>query len=195
MVDEGMQRGGEGAAKSSFWESFDRELAEINAALERLQKETPAVPAQPGNQTAPAERVRRKRPKARRGKQATPAPAPEAEALGDTANVAADRPKTESTPASEPVQTASAAPPLPTGTDLSDARNFGVMPPTANLEPGTASPEDYRKRLAQDLAFANKVLHTSGVTAAVWREWRAFFKAAQERLRALTPGRGDEVEE
>lgn len=59
------------------------------------------------------------------------------------------------------------------------------MPPTADLEPGTHSPEDFRKRLVQHLAFANKVLHTSRVPAAVWREWRAFEKGAQERLRAL----------
>jgi hypothetical protein len=60
------------------------------------------------------------------------------------------------------------------------------MPPTADLEPGKAATDDYRQRLARHLAFANKVLHTSRVPAAVWREWRAFEKAAQEKLRQLT---------
>lgn len=57
------------------------------------------------------------------------------------------------------------------------------MPPTADLEPGDISPEEYRHRLARDLAFATTVLHTSKVPAAVWREWRAFEKAIHDRLR------------
>ena len=60
-----------------------------------------------------------------------------------------------------------------------------MMPPVGHLEPGNAPAEEYRKQLAQDLAFATKVLHTSRVPAAVWREWRAYEKAAHERLRGL----------
>jgi hypothetical protein len=73
----------------------------------------------------------------------------------------------------------------PTGTDLADPKNFGVHAPTADLEQGTATADDYRQRLSRHIAFAAKVLHTSRVPAVVWREWRAFEKAAQERLREL----------
>jgi len=68
---------------------------------------------------------------------------------------------------------------------LDDPRNFGLEPPSAELERGTSSAVDYRQRLTQQIAFAARVLHTSGVPAAVWREWRTFERSAQERLREL----------
>lgn len=88
---------------------------------------------------------------------------------------------------SAPAQAAAPAPApaRPTGTDLSDPKNFGLAPPIEELEQGSSSTEDYRKRLSAHLAFATKVLHTSRVPAEVWREWRAFEKTVQERLRAL----------
>jgi hypothetical protein len=62
------------------------------------------------------------------------------------------------------------------------------MPPVGDLERGSASDDDYRRRLAQHIGFATKVLHTSGVPAAVWREWRAFEKTARQRLVDLAGG-------
>jgi hypothetical protein len=74
---------------------------------------------------------------------------------------------------------------LPSGTDLADARNFGLLPPVEDLEQGAADPEEFRQRLSHHLAFATKLLHTSGVAAAVWREWRTFEKIARQKLQEL----------
>ncbi len=73
---------------------------------------------------------------------------------------------------------------VPTGTDLADPKNFGVLPDAADLEMGALSVLEYRQRLIQKIEFATSILHTSGVPAAVWREWRVWEKTAQERLRA-----------
>ena len=73
---------------------------------------------------------------------------------------------------------------VPTGTDLADPKNFGVMPVAEDLEMGTQNPQEFRQKLVQKIEFATRILHTSGVPAAVWREWRAWEKIAQERLRA-----------
>lgn len=74
----------------------------------------------------------------------------------------------------------------PTGTDLAEPKTFGLKPPFADLDQPTAgSPEEYRRLLGQHLAFATRVLHTSGVVAVVWREWRAFEKALETKLRSL----------
>lgn len=78
-----------------------------------------------------------------------------------------------------------AALPQPRGSDLADPKNFGLMPPTADLERGTVREDEYRQRLSRHIAFATKVLHTSRVPAPIWREWRAFEKTAQARLREL----------
>ena len=73
---------------------------------------------------------------------------------------------------------------VPAGTDLADPKNFGVMPVAADLEMGAMSAVEFRQKLAPKVEFATRILHTSGVPAAVWREWRAWEKTAQERLRA-----------
>lgn len=73
--------------------------------------------------------------------------------------------------------------PAPIGTSLDDAVNFGQMPDFSLLASGQGiSPED-RAKLAEAHAFSNRVLHTSRVPAAVWREWRRFEKEASELLR------------
>lgn len=174
---------GEPPAEKSFWDSFDRELAEINATLDRLAKGLPSPtahppPSVPAEPPPPAPR-RPHRPEPRTEETMTspqPMPPPDGSAAQPPAAAEPAAPVSEETPAT----------PTPMGTDLGDPKNFGLMPPVENLEPGPMSAEDYRKRLSQDLAFANKVLHTSRVPASVWREWRAFEKAAYERLRALT---------
>lgn len=74
---------------------------------------------------------------------------------------------------------------VPTGTDLADPKNFGVMPEAADLEQGSLSVLEFRQRLVQKIEFATRILHTSGVPAAVWREWRMWEKTAQEKLRAV----------
>lgn len=73
----------------------------------------------------------------------------------------------------------------PTGGDLADPRNFGLLPERSRLVQGGDAALVFKKRVADELAFAQKVLHTSGVPAAVWREWRAYEREAGERLRAL----------
>jgi hypothetical protein len=73
---------------------------------------------------------------------------------------------------------------VPSGTDLADPKNFGVLPDAADLEAGSLSAAEFRARLAPRIEFANRILHTSGVPAAVWREWRVWEKTAQDRLRA-----------
>lgn len=71
----------------------------------------------------------------------------------------------------------------PAGTSLDDPANFGLMPDfslvasAGPLEPAT------RERLAEAFGFATRVLHTSRIPAAVWREWRRFEKSAAELLR------------
>ena len=73
---------------------------------------------------------------------------------------------------------------VPTGTDLADPKNFGVLPVAAELEMGALTVLEYRQKLRQRIEYANQILHTSGVPAAVWREWRVWEKTAQERLAA-----------
>lgn len=162
------------------WDWFDREMADIQATLARLEASVAAKPAAP---VAPA-------PMPKGLARAAQKPADAADRATDAG--VADSTKSTSAPAlavpaKPPAAQPVAAPtPLPAGTDLADPKNFGLMPPTANLEQGALSAEDYRKRIVRDLTFATKVLHTSRVPAAVWREWRVFEKAAQERLRAMT---------
>lgn len=73
----------------------------------------------------------------------------------------------------------------PEGSDLENPRSFGLKPPINELDPHGGSREEYQRRLTQHLAFATRVLHTSGVVAVVWREWRAFERSVQEKLRTL----------
>lgn len=76
---------------------------------------------------------------------------------------------------------------MSTGTDLTDPKNFGVLRPTLELERGNESDDEYRQRLSRHRTVAGKVLHTSKVPAALWRDWRTFEKAAHAHLRNLLP--------
>ncbi|HEY9156286.1 MAG TPA: hypothetical protein VIM69_14230 [Opitutaceae bacterium] len=91
-------------------------------------------------------------------------------------------------PAAEVAATPSATPapparPLPTGTSLSDPSNFGLLPDNSLFERGDKSEETFRMNLNTANIFAQQVLHTSRVPAAVWREWRDFARKAAELLR------------
>lgn len=81
----------------------------------------------------------------------------------------------------EPKPPAQAAPPI--YTNLDDPANFGLLPDTALLELDISKDPAKRQLLTDALSFANRVLHTSKVPAAIWREWREFEKRIQERLR------------
>jgi hypothetical protein len=59
------------------------------------------------------------------------------------------------------------------------------LPDHTRLEPGSLSPEAFKARLSGDLKCAEEILHTSGVPALTWREWRQFQKEAEATLRAL----------
>lgn len=76
-------------------------------------------------------------------------------------------------------------PPRPSarGDDLSDPKNFTLLPPTEILASGASAGADFKTRLQQHIAFAEKVLHTSKVCPKVWVAWRDFNKAAQNLLR------------
>lgn len=65
------------------------------------------------------------------------------------------------------------------------SKTLGIKPPGGDLESNGSSREEYHRRLSQHLDFATKVLHTSGVVAVVWREWRTFERLVQQKLRAL----------
>ena len=87
-----------------------------------------------------------------------------------------------------PTPTPAPAPTRPTGTSLDDPANFGLMPDRGLLSRDGLELHAFRDRLAEALRFAQRVLHTSRVPAAVWREWRQFERQAAEALRAATPG-------
>jgi hypothetical protein len=78
-------------------------------------------------------------------------------------------------------------PPKPSGTDLSDPKNFGVLPPVADLEQGSLPLDEYRQKLARHLPYARQILHTSGVRAEIWREWRVFEKTITQKLAEQVP--------
>lgn len=82
----------------------------------------------------------------------------------------------------------------PKGDDLTDAKNFTLMPPTEALTSGALPPAEFRSRLQQHVAFATKVLHTSKVKPAVWVAWRDFNKEAQTLLRGNDPAPAAPVE-
>jgi len=67
--------------------------------------------------------------------------------------------------------------------NLTDPKNFTRLPPSELLSIQNFHDAAARARLQQAIAFAEKVLHTSKVPAAVWREWRDFSRAAQNLLR------------
>lgn len=75
----------------------------------------------------------------------------------------------------------------PTGTSLDDPANFGLMPDRSVLAESGQPLAQRRERMAEALRFATRVLHTSKVPAAVWREWRQFERQLTEALRATLP--------
>lgn len=164
-------------------EELERELREIEASVRAARRtrliQWPAVGAAAQTERRRARARKRVRSASNRGaREPQPAAAP------STLPAATGGP---AAPAPQPAPPAAATPgpARPTGTDLADPKNFGLAPPLDALERGSLGTEDYRQRLAREIAFATRVLHTSGVVAAVWREWRAFEKTAQERLREL----------
>ncbi len=147
------------AETESFDAWFAREMKGLNLDLTRLEAAPePATPQGQAKQAAAVASV------------ATDGAAPAGQGLQASRGVTVAPPPADA---------------WPTGTDLADPKNFGVRPPTEDLEQGSATGDEYRQRLARHIAFATTVLHTSRVPAVVWREWRTFEKAAQERLREL----------
>lgn len=80
---------------------------------------------------------------------------------------------------------APAEPLRPSGTSLDDPKNFGMMPDPSLLAATNGDAQAHQSRLSEALKFAQRVLHTSGVPAAVWREWRQFERKAGDALRTL----------
>lgn len=114
----------------------------------------------------------------------TPAPA----SPDPSASPAASQPQNVPATASAAPAVENAAPPpppLPTGTSLDDPANFGLMPDLSVLDGSGQDPVAQRERLTKSLEFARKVLHTSRVPAAVWREWRNFERSAADALKAV----------
>ncbi|MGC4071806.1 MAG: helix-turn-helix transcriptional regulator [Nibricoccus sp.] len=77
--------------------------------------------------------------------------------------------------------------PVPSGSDLSDPANFGVLPDPALLSPGALDKAGFRARLSSEVTRANTILHTPRVPAAVWRAWRQFEQQATDLLRGGVP--------
>ena len=60
-----------------------------------------------------------------------------------------------------------------------------ACPPSGVLDKGDEMPDAYRLRLSELRAQANRMLHTSGLPAAQWRQWRDLERQVGERLRGL----------
>lgn len=60
-----------------------------------------------------------------------------------------------------------------------------ACPSTGVLEKGDETPDAYRLRLSELRTQANRMLHTSGLPAAHWRQWRDLERQIGERLRGL----------
>lgn len=150
------KRSEQSPASQSFDTWFDREIAELNARLDRLESSVPPqcpVTAKPRGPQVRKRRGRRKTKPSGAIAAAAVVPPLSSESIASPAEPASA--------ANEQPTAAPLAPPAPpTGTDLSDPRNFGLMPQTAYLERGTASENEYRQRLARHIAFATKVLHS-----------------------------------
>lgn len=78
-----------------------------------------------------------------------------------------------------------AEPPPLDGTSLDDPKHFGLLPDETVFDSAGVDSRVHQARLSEALKFAQKVLHTSGVPAVIWREWRQFERKASEALRAL----------
>ncbi|MFA6962198.1 MAG: hypothetical protein WC205_15695 [Opitutaceae bacterium] len=77
-------------------------------------------------------------------------------------------------------------PPRPSGISLDDPKSFGLLPDLSLIETTGGDTRIQQAKLADALKFAQQVLHTSGVPAAIWREWRQFEHKASDVLRTLT---------
>jgi hypothetical protein len=73
---------------------------------------------------------------------------------------------------------------------LDDPKNFSLMPPAELLLHRDPNDAGVRAQLQKATIFAEKVLHTSKVRAAVWVAWRDFGRDAQKLLRGPTPTAG-----
>lgn len=76
-------------------------------------------------------------------------------------------------------------PPRPSGTSLDDPKTFGLLPDVSLLETTGGDTRAQQAKLVDSLKFTQQVLHTSGVPAVIWREWRQFEQKASELLRSL----------
>ena len=90
------------------------------------------------------------------------------------------------TPPNSPSPIISSAETKP-GDNLDDPKNFSLMPPVELLSHREATDADVRAQLQKATIFAEKVLHTSKVRAAVWVAWRDFGRDAQKSLRGPAP--------
>jgi len=118
-------------------------------------------------------------------------PTSESSATASTSLAALGTPSAP-TPAGAPVAASVSTPapaprPIPTGTSLSDPSNFGLLPDESLLERGDKSEDNFRMQLNTANIFAQQVLHTSRVPAAVWRAWRDFARRAADVLRGGVP--------
>ncbi len=115
-----------------------------------------------------------------------------AKALGVSVHEVADKPRAdEVTTAAASIASAPPAVqvriPAPTSVpkaDLADPSNFQELPRFDLLKQGDLEVGAFRIQLRGAVDRATKILHTSKVPAAIWREWREFEKKAQEVLRA-----------
>ena len=158
------------------WSALERELESVQAQIARLEREIAreSKPPAPRRAAKPISIVERTdlTPTPPKPAPAARPPHPPVDASSD------ERPPVIVVPS--PAQET-----WPSGADLADPKTFGVKPPVGDLAQGSVAPEEYRRRLMQHLGFATKVLHTSGVIAVVWREWRSFERAVEDKLRAL----------
>ncbi|MBL9207475.1 MAG: helix-turn-helix transcriptional regulator [Opitutaceae bacterium] len=72
---------------------------------------------------------------------------------------------------------------VPSPAAEADSR-WPVCPGLDRLERGADTPDAHRARLIDLRAQANRMLHTSGLPAAQWRQWRELERQIAERLRA-----------
>lgn len=146
----------------------------LQAAMNQLRTRITELEAEIAASAQPAARPRRRRARVATAKLVTAVPLAEPQTTAKAAPAVATVPSVPET--------------WPGGSDLAEPRSFGVKPPFADLEQGSESLDAYGRRLKQHLTFANQVLHTSGVVAIVWREWRTFARAVEEKLRTLNAG-------
>jgi hypothetical protein len=89
-----------------------------------------------------------------------------------------------------PATTTSVAMPTPEAKpadNLDDPKSFSLMPPAELLSHRDPHDAGVRSQLQKATIFAEKVLHTSKVRAAVWVAWRDFDRDAQKLLRGPAP--------